>query len=125
MLPSVLISTQEYKVLRRNGIPSSGHFRSSLFLKVKLEYCYVGYMSILFSLSEICLRKVVSSNSGILPLCAEFLCCPVRGYYLLVPSIVRVLAILLTELTVLAEWQVSLPQSRLDWGVAGALASAV
>lgn len=82
-------------------------------------------MSILFSLSEVCLRKVANSNSGILLLCAEFLYCLVRGYYLLVPSIVRVLAILLTELTVLAEWQVSLPQSRLDWDVAGALASAV
>lgn len=97
-LQSVLIITQQCRVLRWNGILSSWCFRSSFSLEVKLEYWRGSFVLILKSLLftvQFLRRAVVNINSGIPPLCLEFLCylsitgrVDVRGSYLVFLSVV-------------------------------------
>lgn len=84
-------------MLRWNGILSPWCFRSSLFVKVKLEYQSGSFVlilkSLLFTVQHL-LRAAVNMNSGIPPLCLEFLCywsvtggVDVRGSYLIFLSV--------------------------------------
>lgn len=83
-------------MLRWNGILSSWCFKSSLFLKVK-EYQSGSFVliskSLLFTV-QFLLGAAVNINSGIPPLCLEFLCylsvtvgVDVRGSYLIFLSV--------------------------------------